>query len=145
MAKILLPFLIKCSFLMPRCSSFMLLFSIECIFFSLQKVYYQEFVSACIFSTSLLSLLIMFEKLSAVSGVVFLTLWTIFLTLLRRLTLLVRSLVPTWTINDYGFPSMTSSILSTISLVIAPGIFKNRRSLTWIILCRWYYSTWNLW
>ena len=72
MAKILLSFLFKCSFLIPRFSSFMLSFSIKCIFFWLQKFFNQEFVWARIFSKFLLSLLIiMFEKLSAVSGKVF--------------------------------------------------------------------------
>ena len=33
LSKILLPFLFKYSFLMPRCSCFMLSFSIKCIFF----------------------------------------------------------------------------------------------------------------
>ena len=37
--------------------------------------------------------------------------------------MLVRSLVPTWTINDSGFPSRTSSI-STMSPLVAPAIFK---------------------
>ena len=53
----------------------------------------------------------------------FFDLLRIFLMLLRRLTLLVRSLVPTWTINDSGFPSRTSSI-STMSPLVAPAIFK---------------------
>ena len=69
-------------------------------------------------------LIIMFQKLSAVSGEVFLTLLTIFLTLLRRLIFLVRSFVPTWTISDSGFPSSTSSILSTMSPLVDPRIFK---------------------
>ena len=104
----------------------MLSLRIKCAFFWLQKFFNREFVSERIFSKFLLSLLItMFEKLSAISGDVFLTLLTIFLMLLRRLTLLiVRSFVPTWTINDFGFHSSTSSILSTMSPLVAHVIFK---------------------
>ena len=96
----------------------MLPLSIKLIFFWLQKSFNRESVSAGIFSKFVLSLL------SPVSGEVFLTLLTIFLTLLRRLTLLVRSYVPTWAINDSGFPSSKSPILSTMSPLVAPGIFK---------------------
>ena len=104
----------------------MLSLRIKCTFFWLQKFFNREFVSERIFSKFLLSLLItMFEKLSAISGDVFLTLLTIFLMLLRRLTLLiVRSFVPTWTINHFGFHSSTSSILSTMSPLVAHVIFK---------------------
>ena len=37
---------------------------------------------------------------------------------------LVRSFVPTWTIDDSSFPSRASLILSTMSLLVAPETFK---------------------
>ena len=127
---------------MRRRSSFILSFRIKCIYFSLQRFFNQEFIWASIFSKFLLSpLIIMFEKLSAVSVEMFLTLLTIFLTLRRRLTLLARSLLPTCTIHYSGFRSRKSSILSTMSPLVAPGIFKTSASLIWILQCRPYYLT----
>ena len=79
LTKTVLPFLFKCSFLMPRCSSFRLSFSISLIFFCFQKFFNREFVSARIFSIFFLSFLkTISKKLSTVSGEVFLTLLTIF-------------------------------------------------------------------
>ena len=68
--KTVLPFLLKCSSLMPRCSSFRLSFSISLIFFCLHNFFNRELVSArTFFRYFFLSFLkAISEKLSTVSG-----------------------------------------------------------------------------
>ena len=63
LAKILLPFLFRWSFLIPRCSSFIFSIDKKSIFFCIQKFFNRELVSALVFSIFLLSfLIIMFEN-----------------------------------------------------------------------------------
>lgn len=76
LAKRLLTFLFRSSFLIPKCSALMLWFDNNLIFFSLQKLFNRKFVSACVVSIFLLY----FRKLlSVVLGEGLMALLTIFL------------------------------------------------------------------
>ena len=95
-AKRLFPFLFKWSFLLPKWNSIIPLLLIKLIPFCMQKFFKRAFVSVKVFWIVVLSFrLVIDENAMNVDGNSLETLLKIFLTLVKRFTLLVRSLVPT--------------------------------------------------
>ena len=95
LAKIQLPFLLRWSFLIPRCSSFILSLDIKLIFFCRQKFFNRELVSARVCSKFFLSFRKMIlEKVRTVLRDVVLVLLTIFFTFDNRFISFVWSFVP---------------------------------------------------
>ena len=111
MAKIPVPFLLRWSFLIPRCSSFILSLDMKLIFFCRQ-----ELLSARLLFKFFLSFRKMvFEKVGTALWDVLLVLLTIFFTFDNRFISLVRSFVPTWTIRMRVFCSLRSLRFLSVS------------------------------
>ena len=104
--KALFPFLFKWSFLLSKWNSLITLLSIKRIHFCIQKFFKRAFVSVRVFWMFVLSLRLMIDENAIdVDGNSLETLLKIFLTLVKRFTLLVISLVPTWIVrNRLAFP-----------------------------------------
>ena len=110
-AKAFFLFLFKWNFLLPKWNSLKPLLSIKLISFCAQKIFKQAFVSVKVFWMLVLSLrLIMDENAMDVDGDSLKTLLNfIFLTLVKNVTLLVITLVPSWTMRSPAFSLIMSS------------------------------------
>ena len=97
-------------FLLPKWNSLKPLLSIKLISFCVQKFFKRAFVSVKVFWMLVLSLrLIMDENAMDVDGDSLKTLLKIFLTLVKKFTLLVIPLVPSWTMRSPVFSLIMSS------------------------------------
>ena len=122
--KAMFHFLFRWSFLLPKWNCLIPLLSIKLIPFCLQKFFKRAFVSVRVFWMFVLSLRLMIDENAIdVDGNSLETLLKIFLTLVKRFTLLVISLVPTWTTRSSGFSLIITSSFSRIFSLVPPGKF----------------------
>ena len=112
-AKIELPFLFKCNFFWPKCSSFKLTLSIRSIFF-----WFNNFLNM---SLPVKLFCRYFYDLSGLLWESFLTCLTILFTWFSMFVPLAKSFVPAWTIRQSGLLFTNWSMFSKIVALVPPG------------------------